>query len=143
MTKRTIRRIGGMALGTLAVLCLVLGVHIYLMTHRPADPNRVAMARIDVQQALDEDAAADITQWLYAQQGVEHVLCNPVSRIAVFSYYPARVDANELAARFNRESGYAGKRYVPDAKELMKGCPLAEGGVSARITQMYNKIIHF
>jgi hypothetical protein len=92
MKKRTVKKI---VLGTIAsvfVLFLVLCVHIYVMMKPKApDAHTIAMARIDFKQNITPTEANNITAWLYQQNGVAHLLCNPILKIAVFTFHQSPV----------------------------------------------------
>jgi hypothetical protein len=64
----------------------VLVAHIYLVA-RPGhkkEQQRV-MPRIDFKQDIAPDDAEKITDWLYKQKGVDHVLCNDWLIIQLFN----------------------------------------------------------
>jgi len=143
MQKKKIRRVVKVAAATIAVLSIALVVHIYVVTHKPVDKHMVAMARIDIRQDIDAHDADVISEWLYRQEGVDHVLCNPATNIAVFTFYPARVKADDIVGRFCNSSGYTGVRYMPDAKEMMKGCPVSAGKAESWLSAMYKRVSFF
>lgn len=103
----------------------VLAVHIYQVT-RPqiTDAERIVMARVDFQQDISPDDANKITEWLYANKGVHHVLCNAETNIAVFTFYPAQTDANNIIADLKKVGNYKAERYLPSATAMKSGCPV-------------------
>lgn len=102
----------------------VLAVHIYQVT-RPkiTDAQRIVMARVDFKQDIDSVQALAITDWLYRQKGVDHVLCNPETNIAVFTFYPVQANADNIIADLKLAGNYKAERYMPDAEAMQKGCP--------------------
>ncbi len=103
----------------------VLAVHIYQVT-RPqiTDAERIVMARVDFQQDISADDATKITEWLYANKGIHHVLCNAETNIAVFTFYPAQADANNIIADLKKAGNYKAERYLPSAAAMKSGCPV-------------------
>lgn len=124
---------------TLGILIVVLCVHIYLVTRPKApDANTRIMARIDFKQDITTDDAEKIKTWLYAQPGVSHVVCNPESNIAVFTYAPVQTNANAIVGRMNSELPYKGDRFMPSEEDMKKGCPVASGGTfTSKIANLF------
>ncbi|WP_343691023.1 hypothetical protein [Chitinophaga sp.] len=124
--------------GILVCLILVLVVHIYLVTRPKApDAHTRIMARMDIQQALTPEAGEQIQAWLYAQPGVDHVLVNPTSRIAVFTYSPLQADANDIISRCSQSLHYTTTRFVPSAEDMQKGCPAMAQSFTGKIYQLF------
>lgn len=119
----------------------VLAVHIYQVT-RPkiTDAQRVVMARVDFKQDIDSAEAHVITNWLYSQKGVEHVLCNPETNIAVFTFYPVQANANDIIEDLKLAGNYKAERYMPDASAMQKGCPASAGSGSNSITGFFKNV---
>ena len=124
MQKRKWQRL---ALGVLSVflfLVLVLCVHIYMVTrHKAPDANTRIMARLDINQPITAEDAGKITAWLYSQQGVDHVLVNPQSKIAVFTFAPVSNSADQIVSAFRASLPYKAQRYFPAAADLKGSCP--------------------
>jgi hypothetical protein len=141
MNKRTLKKIGGTVLAIFLILGIVLGAHIYMVTRvkAPSEHTRV-MARVDFNQGLNEDDAAKITLWLYQQKGIDHVLVNPKSRIAVFTYYPVKTNANDIVSGLKTSLNYKkAVRYILTEADLRSGCPAAATSFSYKV---YNSIKH-
>lgn len=119
----------------------VLAVHIYQVT-RPkiTDAERVVMARVDFKQDIDSAEAHVITDWLYKQKGVEHVLCNPETNIAVFTFYPVQANANDIIEDLKLAGNYDAQRYMPDATAMQKGCPVSPNSGSKGIYGFFKNI---
>lgn len=119
----------------------VLAVHIYQVT-RPkiTDAERVVMARVDFKQDIDSTEAHAITNWLYNQKGVEHVLCNPETNIAVFTFYPVQANANDIIEDLKLAGNYKAERYLPDATAMQKGCPVSPNSGSNGISGFFKNI---
>jgi hypothetical protein len=111
------------------LLVTVLGVHIYIVTRpHPIDPRAVAMARIDIKQPIDKTDADKIVSYLDAQSGVSHVLVNPKTDIVVFSFFPARVSADQIVQNFKAAMDYKAERFVPTKSQLSGACPMGFSG---------------
>jgi|SRR5690242_20797807 len=110
---------------TFLFLTAVLVVHIYWVTRPRVDKNTRIMARIDIHQSISKSDAGKITAWLYRQQGVDHVLVNPGTEIAVFTFSPMIANGNDIASRFAADFNYPyAKRFIPTASQLQGSCPM-------------------
>ena len=141
MEKKMLKKALAGSLFALLLLVIVLGVHIYIVT-RPGAPDEktISMARIDLNQDVTPADASAIGAWLYGQKGVEHVLCNPQTRIVIFTYYPVKVSADRLVQNFKSALNYPqANRYKPSAEEMKGGCPVANTSFSYKA---YNFIKH-
>jgi hypothetical protein len=139
MKKMIIKKILLASLGVFALLTVVLAVHIYVVTRpkAPATSTRI-MARIDIKQAISQAEATRITAWLYQQKGVDHVLCNPGTAIAVFTFSPLKANANDITGNFKNELKYPkATRYIPTEKELQGGCPVASSSFAFKAFQFF------
>lgn len=117
------------------ILTIVLVVHIYWVTRpKPIDPNAVTMARIDIKNPLNEQDANKIQTWLYQQKGINRVLVNPKSQIAIFTFYPAKVSSDEIVSNFKASFNYDAKRFVATEKELAGSCPTLPPTVVEKIS---------
>ena len=133
MQKRTWKKIALGVLSVFTLLVIVLCVHIYIVTHQPMDPNLRAMARIDLKQSITKDDAGRITAWLYQQKGVDHVLVNPQSNIAVFTFFPAKTTANRVVSDFKASLPYKAERYLPNEAAMSGSCPVMGASTSYKI----------
>ena len=125
MQKRKWKRIALTVLGVFVLGVVVLTIHIYAVTRPRVDTTTRILARMDIKQAIGQADADKITAWLYQQKGVDHVLVNPQSDIAIFSFAPVQNDADRIVANFTREMPYKALRYKPAAGEMKSGCPVA------------------
>ncbi|SFW34766.1 hypothetical protein [Chitinophaga sancti] len=124
--------------GTLACLILVLIVHIYLVTRPKApDAHTRIMARMDIKQSLSQEDGEQVKTWLYSQPGVDHVLVNVSSRIAVFTYSPLIADAGDIISRCSQSLHYTTTRYVPSEADLQKGCPAMAQSLTGKIYHLF------
>jgi len=137
MEKKTRKRIWLSAGGIILLLTAVLCVHIYVVTRPGQQPDRLVMARIDFKEDIDANDATKITEWLYAQPGVNHVLCNDKSNIAVFTYSTAKNDANHIVAAFRDATGYRADRFMPSEADMRSGCPVNYGSTMSKITGLF------
>jgi hypothetical protein len=133
MQKRKWKRIALAVSRVFVVGVIVLAVHIYVVTRPRVDASTRIMARIDIKQDIDQADADKITAWLYRQKGVDHVLVNPQSDIAIFSFAPVQNNANRIVAGFKREMPYKAERNIPTAEEMKGGCPVAKTSVSYKV----------
>ena len=118
-----------------ASLTIVLAIHIYWVTRPKAtDPHKIVMARIDIKNPLSSQDAVKIKTWLYQQKGVNHVLVNAKTKIAIFSFYPAKASADQIVHKFQASFNYNAKRFVPTEQELANSCPALPDNVTEKIS---------
>ncbi|HEY6901319.1 MAG TPA: hypothetical protein VI233_11770 [Puia sp.] len=141
MKKKTWKRIAFTMPGVFVLGVTVLAIHIYVVTRPRVDAGTRVLVRIDVRQDIDSADAGKITAWLCQQKGVDHVLVNPESDIAVFSFAPLQNDAGTIVCKFKRELPYKAERYLPSAEEMKGGCPVvatsAMSGVYSFIKRLF------
>lgn len=143
MRRKKIKKIIIISLSSLVFLFIVLCAHIYIMMKpRPADNKTIAMARIDFRQNINQADANKISAWLYSQQGVQHVLCNQKTRIAVFSFYPAKINATTLAKNLSSSLHYNAVRYMPSQKDMAKSCPVIGSSFFYKIYTAINNTLN-
>jgi len=141
MQKRTWKRIALGVLSVFGLLVLVLCVHIYIVTRpKPIDANTRAMARIDIRQAITQTDADRITSWLYQQKGVDHVLVNPRSDIAVFTFFPVKTTARQVVSDFKAQLPYKAERFIPGEEAMKGGCPVASTSISYKVYSFFTHI---
>ncbi len=117
------------------ILTMVLAIHIYWVTRPKApDPHKIIMAEIDIKNHLNEDDAAKIQTWLYQQKGVNHVVVNPKTQIAIFTFYPAKASGDQIVHNFQTSFNYDAKRYVPTKEEMANSCPALPASVTDKIS---------
>jgi hypothetical protein len=141
MKRRTLKKILLTSLSVFALLVVVLCVHIYIVTRpkAPTEKSRV-MARIDFKQPINQDDAVKITAWLYQQKGVDHVLVNPKSEIAIFTFYPVKVNANDIVKNLTSSLNYKAERYIPTEADLAKSCPVSPNSFSYKFYKTIKQI---
>ena len=138
MKMKPVKRILLYAFSVATLLLIILAVHIYLVTRPKApDENTRIMARIDIKEPVTPAQSGVITDWLYRQPGVDHVLVNPRSSIAVFTYSPLKMNPDTLLVAFRKDLRLPAERFIPRKEDLMKGCPVA---ASSGITAFFKKI---
>ncbi len=125
MKKRTVKRIALTVLSVFVFLVAILAVHIYVVMRPRADASTRIMARMDIRQPIDRQDADKITAWLYRQKGVDHVMVNPQTEIAIFTFAPVKTDADRIVRDFNASLPYKAKRFLPTQQQMMSGCPVA------------------
>lgn len=141
MKNKRIKQILLAAGGTTLLLAVALVVHIVMVTRPKADASTVAMARIDFKQDMSQQDADKVTAWLSHQPGVDHVLFNAQTETAVFSFYPVRASADQIAADLRSQLHYNGVRYMPDQKALKGGCPVSDHSLSYKIYSTIKNIL--
>jgi len=141
MKKETVKKILLWAGGIFVCLVLMLAVHIYLVTRPKApDANTRIMARLDIKQPITQEDADHITSWLYDQKGIDHVLVNPKSQIAIFTFAPIKTNGDEIAKKFTAALHYDAVRYMPSEEEMMKGCPVKARSITAKVYKVFTHI---
>jgi len=124
MQKRTWKRSALWGGSVFLLGVIVLAIHVWWVTKPHVDASSRVLARIDLNQPIRADDATRITAWLYRQKGVEHVLVNPQSAIAIFSFAPLRNDGSRIATDLVRELPYKhAQRILPTKNELAGSCP--------------------
>lgn len=137
MKKKFLKRLLIVASSVFIFLIAVLAVHIYVVTRpKAADATTRVMARIDIYQKVDSVQGDNFKRWLYKQKGVDHVLYNPASRIVVFSFSPIETNADNIVQNFKTTFKIQAERYIPSAKDIQSGCPVAATSTSY-------KVVHF
>ncbi|MEO6819697.1 MAG: hypothetical protein ABI266_10085 [Ginsengibacter sp.] len=122
-------------------LTIITVVHVYWVT-RPkiADKNTIVMARIDITSPMNQNDADSIQTWLYNQKGINRVLVNPETKIAIFTFYPVSTSADQVVHNFQTSFNYTSKRYVPTKEELDRGwCPALPASVTEKISAFVKK----
>jgi hypothetical protein len=108
------------------MLAFALAVHVYMVKRpRVADARSLVMARIDLHQPIGRTDADSISAWLYRQKGVSHVVVNSQRAIALFTFMPAKNNANGIVRAFKASLPYGkAERYQPSAEMMNSGCPV-------------------
>jgi len=100
--------------------------------------NTIVMARIDLKQPITNDDAHKIATWMYQQKGIAHVVCNAQMDNIVFTYHAIMTNGNIIADKFRSEMNYPNAiRYIPSAKELQSGCPVAATSMTYKVYQYF------
>lgn len=141
MKSKTIKKIATWSVATLFFLVIVLAVHIWWAYHPKIDANTKVMARIDIKQPVSKDDASKISSWLYHQQGVDHVLVNPDTRIVVFTFYPIKASGNEIVNKFKTDLHYRADRFIPTQKDLASSCPVAGSSFYYKVYKFVDHIL--
>ncbi|HVX50513.1 MAG TPA: hypothetical protein VHB48_10155 [Chitinophagaceae bacterium] len=140
--KKIVKRVITIGLAVFVLLAGVLVLHIYIVTRPKApSPTTRIMARMDLKSSITSNDSIAITAWLYGQKGIDHVLCNPATRIVVFTYYPVKTQATSIVTAFNKNFTYNAVRNMPTEAEMSQGCPVASTSVIYKIGTFFKK--HF
>jgi len=142
MKKGLLKKIILTTAGTFVLLFAILCVHIYfVMRPKAPDAHTIVMARVDLHQPINEADAGKITEWLYQQNGISHVLCNAKTDIVIFTFLPVKTTGDEivknLKANFNFDKAI---RYVPSEEELKSGCPVASNSFTMKAYKLMTQI---
>jgi hypothetical protein len=141
VSKRVWKKVWVSIAGISALLIATLVVHIYIVTRpKPINQNLLALARIDVKNNITASDSIKITTWLYGKNGVNHVLCNPASRITVFTYFPAKTSADLIVASFKKELPFQAERFIPSASQMQSGCPVSSTSFSYKAYRFFNHL---
>ena len=142
MQKRNWKKIVLTSAAVLLGLVFILAVHIYWVTRPRIDASTRVMARIDLHQSITQDDAAKISGWLYQQKGVDHVLVNPASQIALFTFAPVKNDANRIVAEFKTNTPYIrAERFLPKIDPNASGCPVATTSFTYKVYALMKRVI--
>jgi hypothetical protein len=139
MKKNVLKRsLKGLAI-FFGVMVLVLCIHIYIVT-RP-NPDRKALARIDLHQNMSAQDATIITNWLYKQKGIDHVYCAPASEATIFSFYPAQTTADKICNDFKADLNYTkAQRFIPSASATAGSCPVMATSITYKVYNFFKHI---
>ncbi len=112
-------------LSVFAILSIALAIHLYMVIKpkKQADDTTLSMARFDFKQPLTSNDASKISKWLSTQQGVNNVLFNEESGMAVFSFYPLKASEDIILNKLVASLNYKVERFIPDEKSIKNGCP--------------------
>ena len=140
--KKNIKKILLYTFSTFLILLVVLCVHIYF-AYRPKAPdnNSRVMARIDIQQNINQDEANKIEAWMYHQKGIDHVLVNPETKIVVFTFFPVKTTGNQIADNFKEAFKLKANRFIPTANDLKQSCPMAASSYTYKVYKLISQII--
>ena len=142
MQKRKWKKIVLTSAAALLGLVIILAVHIYWVTRPRIDASTRIMARIDLHQPITRDDAAKISTWLYQQKGVDHVLVNPASQIALFTFAPVKNDGNRIVQDFKANTPYTGaERFLPKIDPNASGCPVATTSLTYKVYALMKRVI--
>ncbi len=139
--KKKIKKILLYGAATFLFLVFVLAVHIYFV-YRPApDANTRVMARIDIKQQLTPGDANNITNWLYHQKGVDHVLVNPQTNIVIFTFYPVKTSGDQIVSNFKSNFSFKAERIVANEENLKGSGTVAASSYTYKFYKLITKII--
>ena len=138
MKKIGFRKIAYITASITLTLTIVLIIHIFLVTRPDANKEQKrVMARIDFKQDIAPADAEKITAWLYLQKGVDHVLCNDATNIAVFTFSPEMNNANNIISSLISSTKYKAERYIPSQDDMRSGCPVVVGSITDKVYNMF------
>lgn len=140
MINKKVKKAAAISGLVLFILITVLTVHIYIVTRPKADAHTIIMARLDFTEPLSDINASKLATWLYQQKGVNHVVCSSNSKIALFTYYPVTVKADQVVANLNLTFPLKAKRYLPTAAEMSSGCPVMSSSFTGKLYQFFKQL---
>ena len=142
MKGKLIKRILIGTTATLLLLVAVLAIHIYVVTKPRVDANTVAMARIDIKQSINDVEAGGIEKWLGEQTGVQHVVLNRQNNILLFTFYPVKASADQLAENLKTTFNINADRFMPSAEQMASGCPAMAHTFSGKVYSFFTHIFN-
>ena len=142
MKSKIFKRISIGVLSTLLLLTIVLGIHIYVVTRPHIDAKTVAMARIDIKQNIAETDAGAIEKWVSEQQGVDHVVLNRQTNILIFTFYPIKVNASQLAENLKSTFHINAERFMPTQEQASSGCPAISGSFTGKVVTIFKYLFN-
>ena len=142
MKSKIFKRITIGVLSTLLLLTIVLGIHIYVVTRPHIDAKTVAMARIDIKQNIAETDAGAIEKWVSEQQGVDHVVLNRQTNILIFTFYPIKVNASQLAENLKSTFHINAERFMPSQEQMASGCPAMSGSITGKAVTIFKYLFN-
>ncbi|RFM30104.1 hypothetical protein [Deminuibacter soli] len=141
MPKLNFRKIALTTVAVFAGLVLLLAVHLYMVTRPQApDVHTRIMARVDFAANVGAAQGDTVTAFLYSQPGVDHVLFNPVTHIAIFTFAPIQTSATAIIARLQQTLPYKAKRIQPSEEEMAAGCPVASNTATSRVLRFFRHL---
>jgi hypothetical protein len=131
-------------LGTVTIFSIfvaVLIIHIYWVTRpKSSDSSTIAMARIDIKEPISTKDCQQITTWLYQQKGIDHVLVNPSTQIAIFTYFPIKTKADIVVSNFKKSLPFKAERFVPTEAQMKSGCPINTNSPTYIVSKYLNQL---
>lgn len=128
-------------LSIFSILVAVLIIHIYWVTRPKApDSNTIAMARLDFKEPIKANDCQQITTWLYQQKGIDHVLINQTTQIAIFTYYPIKTKADVVVSNFKKSFSFKAARFVPTEAQMKSGCPINANSPTYIVSKYLNQL---
>jgi hypothetical protein len=125
MQKRNWKSIALTVASVLALGIVVLAIHIWWVMKPHPDARTRVMARIDINQPIQQADSNKITAWLYRQKGVDRAVVNPKAGIVIFTYAALKNDGDVLTQEFRQELAYShAVRIKPTESEIANGCPV-------------------
>jgi len=140
MKKKKFLKIIGIGLASLMALTLILLIHIYSV-YKPKAPNAYSkvMARIDIDDSLNQAKVSGMETWFYRQKGIDHVLVNPENRLVIFTFFPLKTSGNRIVENFKSHFKLKAHRFLPNAEDLKKSCPVS-GSFGFKIYQTISQV---
>ena len=145
MKKKIFQRILIGLSATVFSLMVILGYHIYSVTHRPhSTENNKQLSRIDFLQPIDTTEALHIRYQVASMPGVESTYFNHASNILVYTYAPEKQNSLNVFTTLMKSGKYRAQRYVVEASAASNGCPIGADNqsVSGKATSYPSSLFH-
>jgi len=142
MKTKTIKKVALYSISVFLFLVVVLAVHIYWV-YRPKAPDvwSKTMARIDIKQSINQQEAVRITNWMSHQDGIDHVLVNPDTRIVVFTFFPLKTSGDKVVENFRANFDLKADRFKPSQADLASSCPVAASSFTYKVYKLIEHIL--
>jgi hypothetical protein len=113
------------SVGTVLTLTVLLAVHIIWVKWPSNDYHaEMQLGRIDFQDTLNSEQAAQAVQAMKAIDGVQIVKLNREHTSLVYSFSTGAYSLADVASQFQQSVAIPCQAYIPDTNDLAKGCPV-------------------
>lgn len=110
--------------GIFLALCLVLVVHIYMVTKDAKPVNHdLFLARVDFSEKIDSSDAAQIKREVVHLKGITNCYVNVKESTLVFGYRKGQQNPDDVVSKINAVSNHTATRFIPSEEDLAGSCP--------------------
>jgi hypothetical protein len=133
--KTKISRLLRIAFISLCGLCVILAIHIYIVTSpSPNDDQRLRqLARFDFEMEIDSSASVKITKAMNEMEGMRTVKLNSKAKFMVFEFDPSLKNMTDIHKDLSDKTQIESSIFTIDKDDLSKGCPVTgKNGIARR-----------
>lgn len=141
--KKTLIKIAAFTFSVIFILLIVLGAHIYQVTHKKNNDVRVRqLSRIDFIQSIDSTEAIKIRNFVAGLNGVESAYFNHKDKILVYTYLIGTQTIDGVFTQVTQLGNYQAKKYTVNENDLKTGCPVMNDNksISGKIIAYLSKL---